>query len=113
FFEVFQRWEKHSETFALLASQMFVVHFMSSTYAAGVPIVRVSEHFEPLVYKNIVDKKIGNTIGKNTQPNGQSSQKSKIAPANKTADAYKGVKKKKIIVALPPTPVILVMVVFV
>ncbi len=90
-----------------------MVHFVGAPDSSSIPIVGVPEHFETLVDKNIVHNKIGEPIGENPEPDGQSGPKSKIAPANKTTDAHQGIEQKEIVIALPPATVILMMVIFV
>lgn len=90
-----------------------MMHFVCPSNSARIPIVCIPEHFETLVNKYIVHKKISQTVCENPQTNGKPRPKAKIAPANKTANAYKCIKKKKIVVALPPTSVIFVMMVLV
>lgn len=90
-----------------------MVHFMGSSNAFCVPIISISEYFETLVDKNIVHKKIGKSISKNAQTNGQSSPKTEIAPTHKTAYTHHCIKNKEVIITFPPTAVIFVMMVFV
>ena len=66
-FEIFERDNQHSKTFPILFSQMFVVHFMCPSHSPGIPIIGISEHFEPLVYKNIVDHEIGYAVGQDPE----------------------------------------------
>src|SRR5690606_8732822 len=90
-----------------------MVRFMCSSYSARVPIVCIPKHFKALVNKNIVHKKIGNAIRKNSKPNGKYRPKAKITPSYKTTDAHQGIKNKKVIVPFPPTSVVFVVMVFV
>ncbi|BDW91438.1 hypothetical protein MACH07_02700 [Flagellimonas marinaquae] len=43
---------------------MLVVNFVRSANTSRIPIIGVSKYFEALVYKNIVDHKISDAIGK-------------------------------------------------
>jgi hypothetical protein len=89
------------------------MHFMSFTHAFCIPIIGFSEHFKTLVYKNVMHYEIGRTIHHNTKANRQASPKTFVAPEIKATHAYHCVKNKKGIIALKPTVVIFVVVVFV
>jgi hypothetical protein len=89
------------------------MHFMSPTHAFCIPIIRFSKHFKTLVYKNVMHYKIGRTISHNTKANREASPKAFVAPEIKATHAYYCVKNKKGIIALKPTVVIFVVVVFV
>ncbi len=68
FFKIFKRYQQHSETFAMFFIEMFVVHFVCSSDGSQVPVVAVSEYFETLMDKNIVNQKVAKTINRNSNP---------------------------------------------
>ena len=59
FLKIFERHQKHPETFALVFSEVFVVHLMGSSYCSCIPVVGISEQLEALVNKNVVNQEIG------------------------------------------------------
>ena len=89
-----------------------MMNFVGTTNASRIPVIGVAEHFKSLVDKNIMNHKIGHTIGENTQAYRQTSPKPVTIPADKTKDAHNGVKYEKGIITFPPAPVIFVMMVF-
>ena len=62
FNKIFFGYVKHSETFAIFFSQMFVVNFMSFSQPSEVPVVHFIKPFEPSVYQYIMDQKIANSV---------------------------------------------------
>ena len=71
-FEILEGYYQHTEALTVFFAQMFVVHFMGPAYTARIPIVGISEYLEPLVYKNIVYREIGDAIGQNSKAKRQS-----------------------------------------
>jgi hypothetical protein len=90
---------------------MFVVNFVGSSYASRIPVVRISEHFESLVNKYIMHHKVSYAIGKNTKSDGQSGPEAVVLPAYETYNAHGGIKDKEDIIPLPPTSMVLLMMV--
>ncbi len=62
---------KHTETLAMFFTQMFVVHLMRSANGTEVHIIRLAQPFEPLMNKNIMHQKIGESVYSYTQPDEQ------------------------------------------
>ena len=86
---------------------------MRSSDSTCIPIISISEHFETLMDKNVMYKKIGQSVSENPQADGQSGPKAKIAPTYKTTNAHQRIKKKKVIVSFPPTAVVFMVMIFV
>jgi len=62
--------------------------------------------------KNIMNREICNSIGKNSKPYGQGDPNIFISPQQEEPNAYNRVKHKKQVVALPPTAVVFPVVIF-
>jgi hypothetical protein len=92
---------------------MFVVDFVSTSNPSSIPIIGVSKHLKTLMDKDIVNYKIGCSIGHNPQTNGKPCPEPFVTPEVKTSHAHYSIKNKKSIVALKPTVVIFVVMVFV
>jgi hypothetical protein len=67
FLEIFKRDEKHSKTLTFFFSEVFVVDFVSAPYAPGIPVIRISEELKPLVDEDVVNHKVSNSIGEDTE----------------------------------------------
>jgi len=90
---------------------MFMVHFMCPSQAFCESVIRISENFEALVNKNIMNREISNSIGKNSKPNRQSDPNTIISPQQEESNTDNGVKNKKQVIALPPTVVVFLVVI--
>jgi hypothetical protein len=44
-----------------------MMHLMRPADALGIPIIGISENLEPLVYKNVVYKKVGDAISQDSK----------------------------------------------
>ena len=62
--------------------------------------------------ENIMNNEIGQAISKYPQSDGKTRRKPKVAPTDKTPDAYKRIEKEKIIISFPPTFVFFVVMIF-
>ncbi len=90
-----------------------MVHFMGPANPAGVPIIGVPKNFEPLVDKDIMYQKIGNTVGQNSKSEWPPVPKRGVISQKEQGHAHHGIKQKKGIIALKPWVAVLFMIVFV
>lgn len=109
FLKVFPRNDQHPKTFAIFFPQMFMMHLMSPSNSTCVPIVGISKQLETLVYKDIMNGKISQTVGENPQANRQSYFKDVVLPKQKEANADHSIKDKERVVALEPRVVVFLM----
>jgi hypothetical protein len=91
---------------------MFMVHLVGASHSFGVPVICIPENFEALMDKNIMHRKISNTVCKNAQSQGQTRPEPVVLPQQKESDAYRCIKYEEQVVALPPTTMVLMMMVF-
>jgi hypothetical protein len=109
--EVFEGDEKHSKTLSILLSEVLVMDFMGAPDAPGVPVVRISEELEPLVDKNIVNHKIGDPVGQDTEAYWVALPERGIGRHHDKGHAHHGIKNKKGVIPLEPGIVVFAMVV--
>ena len=91
---------------------MLVVHFVRPTDASGIPVIGISEHLKALVDKDVVYRKISDTIGQNTKAQGPAIPEFGFGTQIKKNHAHHGIENKKGIIALKPRIVVFFMVVF-
>ena len=60
---------QHTKTLTMLFVQVLMVHLVRPTDSTEVHVVGLAQPFEPLMNKNIVHQKIGESVYGNTQPN--------------------------------------------
>ena len=79
-----------------------MMHFVGTSHGTCIKIIGISEHFETLVYKNVVNHKISKTIGENSKTNSQPNFKYPVAPQKEKSHTNKGINNKKRIVTFKP-----------
>lgn len=85
---------------------MFVMDFMGSSYRFCIPVVGIPKYFKSLVNKNIVHQKIGHSVNKNSNANGQSRPKIVFSPKDYKTTANDSIKNKEKIIAFKPRLVV-------
>lgn len=112
-FKIFPGNHQHSEAFAMIFPQMFMVHFMRSSNGFSIAIVGISEQFKTLMNKNIMNGKIGDAVSKYTQSYCQSDFQDAVLPKQEKRHADNGVNHKKSIIVFKPRIVCFMMMIFV
>jgi hypothetical protein len=84
-----------------------MVNFMGSSYPSGIPVICISENFESLMNKNIVDHKIRSTIGHYSEPYWIPDPEISVIPKHNKTHTDHCVKNKKDIVPFKPGIVVL------
>ena len=110
---ILKRKQQHTKAFAVLFTNMFVVHFVRTPYRFSVPAFCLTENFKALVNKNIMYHKVGKTVGKYPEANRKAYLQNVILPQQKESYAYQGIKYEKSIIPFKPGVVVFFVVVFV
>ena len=66
-FKIFHRHPEHSETFAILFAEVFVMGFMRSSYGFELVVVCISENFKTLMDEYIVYEEVGKAVKSDAQ----------------------------------------------
>ena len=90
---------------------MFMMYFVCPPYPFGIPIIYISEQFEPLVNKNVMNQEVSGTIGQYAKPQWPPVPKVGLGAQPKEGDAHRCVEQKKGIVSFKPGIVVLFVVI--
>lgn len=80
--------------------------FMGPANPPRIPIVRIAEHFEALVDKNIVYQEVGSTVNQDAQPDRETVPEFSIVTEVKEPHTYNGIEYKKGIIPFEPGVVV-------
>ena len=58
---------EHAKTLTMFFTKMFVVHLVRPAYGTEVDVIGLAQPLEPLMDKNVVHKKVGKPVNRNTQ----------------------------------------------
>jgi hypothetical protein len=92
---------------------VFVVDFVRAAYAPGIPVIRIPEELKPLVDEDIVNHKVRNSIGQDTETNRVSLPKGCICRGHQQRHADHRIKNKKGVISFKPGVVVFVVVILV
>jgi hypothetical protein len=84
----------------MLFTQMFVVHLVRPAYGTEVNVIGLAQPLEPLMDKNVVHKKVGKSVNRDSKPDKQQERQRSVQAKPKAKYAGRSENEKKVIVLL-------------
>jgi len=94
-----------------MLSEVLMMHFVGPSNRFQINGIRFPEHFEALVYKDVVHQEISETINGDPQPDPEKKVKSLVNPEQKAQDPGCGEDGKEIVIFFKKITVITLVVV--